>query len=882
MIFKLMLADRSVTIQKVIQLTFSHPNYAVAVAADTEAFNLLLKEEAPDILLLDTGFFGDDLQPALEKLRDAPEGRYVHTILMIRPDDDVSIEKVRDLGISDFVFKPLDNRELSMKIHQRLMSMAGRLRGESDEFVEKRGATELGSGLDQSFPPFPLASIAHMIEQLATRLDTLREQSAVPVETVETSGRQVDDLRTWLEERLRGLDTPPMVDSQRLETMMAEFGKSFSAQLDSLARQVDEVGQASVAAAPTGLSAQVAELLQLVRELSTRTPPEDASNVKEPVRDETMNDMRETLESSLASSSRIIQEAVDHLQQSDEKHASNYQNVSERLDALTIKLRGVPKGDDIEQQLRMVVDEIIAKTERLVERPGGTADADHDSPDARQDRFGELLSAVTALRESSETIEKDRREHLAGVVDGIVAGHVDRLGKMVRNELPGQVRLLIEESGKEVIERLSRTMATGINAVIRSALQKDDLRELMQVERILEEVNRVLGGLASEGAVSALAERQEQAAATIDEGFRNLTAFLETQRASLASHTPGNGSGSGNGSGTGELVVLSAKMDAVLQRLESVNRLVEELETSVVTGGVQELDLQKVSEQLAYLISEGRAGAGAGQSEAMAGEELGKLLRETLQAWEGPAAFDYGLLAQTIAERLSSTGVGTSAAGLDEADTDRIAAAVAGILADGSRSPEGSEGKCLDLIRERLEDRLDALTAAVEDLVKQPDAGFQTAVGDVVEQKTALLVNSINERFDSLERGVNAAAIPGPELDQEGMIAALRQGIREELGAMEPVGSSAVEVAVPHLEDEEAVRTAVDRGINGAMQALQEAMLERVSSAFKEHLLNLIDVDRILARADEVIREFAREQVPKITEQVVQMELDLLDTIDES
>lgn len=174
MIFKLMLADRSVTIQKVIQLTFSHPNYAVVSVEPEEPFESALKEQRPDVLLVDFSFFGAQVDQAFQQLRQTPEGQKLFVILLARIDDDFSIEKIREWGINDFILKPLDNRELFQKIHNYFLGRLEQLHTDAAPAHLQEDFKTLGAKLDLGFPPFPLRDIKTALEDLTKELKDSR------------------------------------------------------------------------------------------------------------------------------------------------------------------------------------------------------------------------------------------------------------------------------------------------------------------------------------------------------------------------------------------------------------------------------------------------------------------------------------------------------------------------------------------------------------------------------------------------------------------------------------------------------------------------------------------------------------------------------------
>lgn len=111
---RILLADDSVTIQKVIELTFMDEDYEVtAVSNGDEAVNALSRE-APDIVLADVHMPGAN---GYEVCRRAKELHpRVPVLLLVGTFEPFDEAKAREAGAESFLKKPFDSQELLQRV----------------------------------------------------------------------------------------------------------------------------------------------------------------------------------------------------------------------------------------------------------------------------------------------------------------------------------------------------------------------------------------------------------------------------------------------------------------------------------------------------------------------------------------------------------------------------------------------------------------------------------------------------------------------------------------------------------------------------------------------------------------------------------------------
>jgi CheY-like chemotaxis protein len=111
--YKLLLADDSVTIQKVVKLTFADEGIEVITAGDGDTALSLIEEDNPDIVLADVHMPGLSGYELCERLRSREDTRNVPVVLLVgsfEPFDESEFERV---GANKYMTKPFHSiREL--------------------------------------------------------------------------------------------------------------------------------------------------------------------------------------------------------------------------------------------------------------------------------------------------------------------------------------------------------------------------------------------------------------------------------------------------------------------------------------------------------------------------------------------------------------------------------------------------------------------------------------------------------------------------------------------------------------------------------------------------------------------------------------------------
>lgn len=108
----LLLADESVTIQRVAELTLAREGIRVIAVADGEEALRLLETERPDIVLVDVGLPTNDGYAVASHIKKSPTLRHVPVLLLIGPFDPIDETQAKEAGCDGVLVKPFESEQL--------------------------------------------------------------------------------------------------------------------------------------------------------------------------------------------------------------------------------------------------------------------------------------------------------------------------------------------------------------------------------------------------------------------------------------------------------------------------------------------------------------------------------------------------------------------------------------------------------------------------------------------------------------------------------------------------------------------------------------------------------------------------------------------------
>ena len=120
MAYKLLLADDSITIQKVVELVLAEEDFQIKSVSNGEDALNLLGTFRPDIVLADIEMPKVNGYNLCDKIKKNPSTSHVPVILLAGAFEPVDEELARQVGADDTVIKPFESQELISKINAAL------------------------------------------------------------------------------------------------------------------------------------------------------------------------------------------------------------------------------------------------------------------------------------------------------------------------------------------------------------------------------------------------------------------------------------------------------------------------------------------------------------------------------------------------------------------------------------------------------------------------------------------------------------------------------------------------------------------------------------------------------------------------------------------
>ncbi|MBV6341604.1 response regulator [Candidatus Magnetobacterium casense] len=117
---KLMLADDSITIQKVVELILSEEDIDVSSVGDGQEAMSKLKSSKPDVILADIDMPKMNGYDLCKEVKNNPATAHIPVVLLVGAFEPINEQKVRDVGADDFLIKPFESNEFLKKIHSIL------------------------------------------------------------------------------------------------------------------------------------------------------------------------------------------------------------------------------------------------------------------------------------------------------------------------------------------------------------------------------------------------------------------------------------------------------------------------------------------------------------------------------------------------------------------------------------------------------------------------------------------------------------------------------------------------------------------------------------------------------------------------------------------
>lgn len=117
---KLLLADDSVTIQKVIEITFANQDFDLILAGNGDEALEKARKELPDIILADIIMPGKNGYELCRVVKQTPELAHIPILLLVGSFEPFDEEKARGIGADGWISKPFETQVLIGKVQALL------------------------------------------------------------------------------------------------------------------------------------------------------------------------------------------------------------------------------------------------------------------------------------------------------------------------------------------------------------------------------------------------------------------------------------------------------------------------------------------------------------------------------------------------------------------------------------------------------------------------------------------------------------------------------------------------------------------------------------------------------------------------------------------
>lgn len=124
---KILLADDSITIQKVISITFASESYDLTIVGDGDAAIRKAKELNPDLVMADVAMPGKTGYEVCETIKKDPAFKNTPVLLLAGTFEPLNRDEALRVGADDSIIKPFESQELTEKVRELLGKAEARL-----------------------------------------------------------------------------------------------------------------------------------------------------------------------------------------------------------------------------------------------------------------------------------------------------------------------------------------------------------------------------------------------------------------------------------------------------------------------------------------------------------------------------------------------------------------------------------------------------------------------------------------------------------------------------------------------------------------------------------------------------------------------------------
>jgi len=138
----ILLADDSLTIQKVVELTFADTKYRVVAVSNGEELLERLGDTSPDLIICDVIMPGKDGYEVCEEIKSSPDWLHLPVILLTGTFEPFDRDRAVAAGCSEIITKPFEAQRLVETVERLLGPSAVEPVDEAEEFIAATETTE--------------------------------------------------------------------------------------------------------------------------------------------------------------------------------------------------------------------------------------------------------------------------------------------------------------------------------------------------------------------------------------------------------------------------------------------------------------------------------------------------------------------------------------------------------------------------------------------------------------------------------------------------------------------------------------------------------------------------------------------------------------------
>jgi CheY-like chemotaxis protein len=182
MAYKLLLADDSITIQKIVELILADEGFEIKAFNNGQEALASIPSFKPDIVLADVEMPKMNGYQLCEKIKQNPATQDIPVVLIATSFEPIDEDIVKEVKADDFIIKPFESQELISKIHAAL-TVSAVIGEEAESLFEVEGLVETEAiGLEEAAVEEDLWAMEEIPETAAIESWPGEEELTAPTE----------------------------------------------------------------------------------------------------------------------------------------------------------------------------------------------------------------------------------------------------------------------------------------------------------------------------------------------------------------------------------------------------------------------------------------------------------------------------------------------------------------------------------------------------------------------------------------------------------------------------------------------------------------------------------------------------------------------------